>query len=86
MGSDQSCAQGIQNLPSRGDSYKNTIANLMGSYRKITSALFPSTKRGGTSIITLETSGYIETLSLVDALLTNVQIKTRFETGGLMPR
>jgi hypothetical protein len=85
MGNSQSRAQGMKRPHAAGASYRDIARTLQCSHTTIADAIHsdvppsPAIKRSRRRVITPEVSCYIETLSLMDACLSNVQIKAKVE-------
>jgi hypothetical protein len=81
----QSRARGIQGLHTAGLRYKTTATELKCSNMTFVIAIHstdsesPAIKRGQTKMLMPDISYYIETLSLMDSLLTNDQIKAKVQ-------
>jgi hypothetical protein len=85
MGNNQSRAQGIKRLHASGASHRDITWTLQCSHTTNADAIHfgmpssPAIKRGRRLVITPEVSRYIETLPLMDARLSNSQIKAKVE-------
>jgi hypothetical protein len=85
MGNSQSRVQGIEHLHASSASYRDIVRTLQCSHTTIADAIHsdmppsPAIKRSRRPVITPEVSGDIETLSLMDARLSNAHIKAKVE-------
>jgi hypothetical protein len=81
MGNSQSRAQGIKHFHASGASYRDIARTLQCSHTTIADVIHsdmppsPAIKRGRRPVVMPEVSRYIETLSLMDARLSNAKIK-----------
>jgi hypothetical protein len=85
MANSQLRAQGIKRLHASGANDRNIARSLQCSHTTIADAIHsdmppsPAIKRGRRPVITPEVFRYVETLSLMDAHLSNAQIKAKVE-------